>query len=274
MSTILDEIAAYKRDYVAQCKLRVPLERMRRDAEAQEPTRDFSGALRASGMSVIAEIKRRSPSKGVIRKNVNAVEVAQIYQRNGARAISVLTDERYFGGCLADVGAVRDAVHLPLLRKEFVVDPYQIYEARAAGADAVLLIVSLLTKGALRDYIHLAAHLGLSALVEVHTKQELEQALGADAQIIGINNRNLKTFVTNIETTFDLAADLPKDRILVSESGIQSGADLVRLQAVGVDAVLVGEALMRKEDIGAALSGLIGKGESGEGQAKCDPEVG
>ncbi len=258
--TILDEIAEYKRTFVAQCKRRMPLEEIRRHAGEREPTRDFADALRASGMSVIAEIKRQSPSKGVIRTDVDPVEVARIYMRNGARAISVLTDERYFGGSLKDLSAARDAVHLPLLRKEFVVDAYQIYEARAAGADAVLLIVSLLTKEALSDYISLIGELGLSALVEVHTGQELEQALKADARIIGINNRNLKTFKTDLKTTFELVRDIPKGRIIVSESGIQSGADIVRLQEAGVDAVLVGEALMRKEDIGGALKALIGGG--------------
>ncbi len=271
--TILDEIAEYKRTFVAECQRRVPLEEIRRRAGEREPTRDFAGALRASGMSVIAEIKRQSPSKGVIRTVVEPVQVARIYETNGARAISILTDEQYFGGSLKDFGAVRDAVNLPLLRKEFVVDAYQIYEARAAGADAVLLIVSLLTEGTLIDYISLTGELDLSALVEVHTREELDQALKADARIIGINNRNLKTFETNLETTFDLARDIPKDRIIVSESGIQSGADIVRLQTAGVDAVLVGEALMRKEDIGRALRTLIGVERSGGDQAQFDPEV-
>ncbi|RKY70477.1 MAG: indole-3-glycerol phosphate synthase TrpC [Candidatus Latescibacterota bacterium] len=258
--TILDEIAEYKRTFVAECKRRVPLEETRRRAEKQGPTRNFAGALKASGMSIIAEIKRQSPSRGVIRADVDPATVARIYETNGARAISVLTDERYFGGSLKDLGAVRDAANLPLLRKEFVVDAYQIYEARAAGADAVLLIVSLLTKEALRDYISLTAELGLAALVEIHTGKELEQAMKVDARIIGINNRNLKTFKTDLKTTFDLVRDISKDRIIVSESGIQSGADIVRLQTAGVDAVLVGEALMRKEDIGGALRALIGGG--------------
>ena len=258
--TILDEIAEYKRTFVAECKRRVPLEETRRRAEKQGPTRNFAGALKASGMSIIAEIKRQSPSRGVIRADVDPATVARIYETNGARAISVLTDERYFKGSLKDLGAVRDAANLPLLRKEFVVDAYQIYEARAAGADAVLLIVSLLTKEALRDYISLTAELGLAALVEIHTGKELEQAMKVDARIIGINNRNLKTFKTDLKTTFDLVRDISKDRIIVSESGIQSGADIVRLQTAGVDAVLVGEALMRKEDIGGALRALIGGG--------------
>ena len=258
--TILDEIAQYKRTFVAECKQRAPLEDIRASAEKRKPTRDFAKALMASGMSVIAEIKRQSPSKGLIRADVDPAAVARIYQTHGARAISVLTDERYFGGSLVDLCAVRDAVNLPLLRKEFVVDAYQLYEARAAGADAVLLIVSLLTKEALSDYISLTGELGLSALVEVHTREELEQAIDADARIIGINNRNLKTFETDLKTTFDLVRDIPKDRIIVSESGIQSGADIVRLQTAGVDAVLVGKALMRKEDIGGALRGLIGGG--------------
>ncbi len=261
--TILDEIAEYKRTFVVECKRRVPLEGIRTSAEKQGPTRDFVGTLKASGMSVIAEIKRQSPSKGVIRTDADPAEVARIYETNGARAISVLTDERYFGGSLKDLGAVRDAVNLPLLRKEFVVDAYQIYEARAAGADAVLLIVSLLTNEALMDYISLTGELGLAALVEVHTREELEQASKADARIIGINNRNLRTFETNLKTTFDLARDIPKDRITVSESGIQSGADIVHLQTAGVDAVLVGEALMRKEDIGGALRALVGMGRLG-----------
>lgn len=267
--TILDEIAEYKRTFVAQCKRRMPLEEIRRRAEKREPTRDFADALSASGMSVIAEIKRQSPSKGVIRTDVDPLEVARIYERNGARAISILTDERYFGGNLKDLSAARDVINLPLLRKEFVVDAYQICEARAAGADAILLIVSLLTKETLNDYISLTGELRLSALVEVHTREELEQALKADARIIGINNRNLKTFETDLETTFDLARDIPKGRVIVSESGIQSGADIVRLQTAGVDAVLVGEALMRKEDIGGALRGLVGAGKPDECEENC-----
>ena len=263
MGTILDEIAEYKRTFVEECKRRVPLEEIRGRLRDRGPTRNFAGALRASEMSLIAEIKRRSPSRGVIRADVDPVEVARIYETNGARAISVLTDVRYFGGRLEDLSAVRDAVEVPLLRKEFVVDAYQIYEARAAGADAILLIVSLLTKEALIDYICLTEDMGLSALVEVHTREELEQALKADAKIIGINNRNLKTFKTDLKTTFDLVRALPKDRAVVSESGIRSREDIVRLQTAGVDAALVGEALMRKEDIGGALRGLIGVGGSG-----------
>jgi len=263
MKTILDEIAEYKRTFVEECKRRVPLEEIRARVKDRGPTRDFAGALRASGMSLIAEIKRRSPSRGMIRADVDPVEVARIYETHGARAISVLTDVRYFGGRLEDLSAVRDAVELPLLRKEFVVDAYQIYEARGAGADAILLIVSLLTKEALIDYICLTEEMGLSALVEVHTREELERALRADAKIIGINNRNLKTFETDLATTFDLVRDIPKNRIVVSESGIRSRKDVIRLQKGGVDAVLVGEALMRKEDIGGTLRELIGVGGSG-----------
>jgi len=262
MGTILDEIAGYKRAFVEECKQCVSLEEIRARLTDRGATRDFAGVLRASGTSVIAEIKRRSPSRGVIRADVDPGEVARIYEANGARAISVLTDERYFGGRLEDLSTVREAVDVPLLRKEFVVDAYQIYEARAAGADAILLIVSLLTEGVLRDYIRMTEEMGLAALVEVHTREELDRALKTDAQIIGINNRDLRTFETHLETTFDLVKNIPKDRIVVSESGIEVREDVVRLQEAGVDAVLVGEALMRKEDIGEALRELIGGGNS------------
>lgn len=257
MGTILDEIVAHKRISVAACKRTRPLSVVKTEACAAPPTRDFAGALRADGLSIIAEIKRQSPSKGLIREHVHPVEIAKIYQSNGARALSVLTDEPYFGGSLDDLRQVRKATSLPILRKDFIVDPYQIYEARAAGADAILLIVSILTDEEIRTFIRIARDLVLDALVEVHTLAEEKRALDADARIIGINNRDLKTLMVDLRTTLHLIRSIPEDRIIVSESGIRDRADLIRLQEAGIHAVLIGEALMSAPDIGEKLSTLI-----------------
>lgn len=241
---------------------------MKAEAHSAPPTRDFAGALRVDGLSIIAEIKRRSPSKGLIREHVDPVRIAEIYEAHGARALSVLTDEAYFGGSLEDLRQVREATSLPILRKDFVVDPYQIYEARAAGADAILLIVAILTAEEIRTFLRIARDLDIDALVEVHTLAEQDRALDADARIIGINNRDLKTFTVDLRTTLELVRSIPDDRIMVSESGIRDRADLIRLQEAGVHAVLIGEALMSAPDIGEKLSTLITEGMEGTENAE------
>ena len=209
-------------------------------------------------IALIAEIKKASPSKGLIREDFDPVAIAKTYEASGASAISVLTDEKYFQGRLEYLVAVHDAVGLPILRKDFIIDPYQVYEARAAKADAILLIVAALPIEQLNGLMALATELGMASLVEVHAPEELDVALEIGSKIIGINNRNLRTFETKLETTLALAAKVPGDRILVSESGILARSDVESLMAVGVDAILVGESLMRERDPGLKVRELLG----------------
>ena len=259
MATILTEIAAYKRDFVEQAKTRYPLSELIPAALDTAAPADFLGALEGDEISLIAELKKASPSKGVIRADFDPEKIARIYAHNGARALSVLTDEAYFQGSNAYLPAARRAAELPVLRKDFTIDPYQVYEARLIGADAVLLIVALLDGGQLEDLLGLAGDLGLTVLVEVHTGVEVERALQVGARLIGINNRDLKTFRTTLETSFELRSRLPAGVTVVSESGIECRQDMERLSAAGVDAVLVGEALMRAADIGAEVRALLGR---------------
>lgn len=260
--TILDEILATKRDEVAAAKRREAPSALRARAEAcAEPTRGFRAVL-ASGPRprVVAELKRRSPSKGEIRPNFDPVGCAKAYAEAGAAAISVLTDAKYFGGELSLLATVRREVALPLLRKDFLVDVYQVDEARLAGADAVLLIVRALDAVQLRDLREHAAALGLDALVEVHDEREVDAALAAGADLVGVNNRDLATFHTDLATTERLAARLTgAGVVVVGESGIFTHDDVRRLEAAGAHAVLVGEALMREPDVGVALARLRGK---------------
>lgn len=207
---------------------------------------------------MIAEVKKASPSKGLIRPDFEPVTIAKTYESAGASAISVLTDEKYFQGSIEYLKSIRQAVDLPLLRKDFVIDAYQIYEARAAGADAILLIVAALSREQLVEFGGLARELGMGALIEVHTAEELDVALSTDEPIIGINNRNLQTFETTLDTTIELASRIPSDRVIVSESGIFTRADVERLTAAGVDAILVGESLMREPDPGVKVRELLG----------------
>ncbi len=258
MANVLEEIAEYKRAFVAERKRRQTLQDMRlRAADCAEPA-DFEAALRQEGISLIAEVKKASPSKGVIRADFDPERIAATYAENGARCLSVLTDEAYFQGSDAYLQAARVASGLPALRKDFTVDEYQLYEARALGADAVLLIVSLMDGSQLADYIGLARELDMAALVEVHSRDELVRAIAARAQLIGVNNRDLKTFKTTLDTTFELLDDRPADALFISESGINHREDVERLAAAGVDAILVGEALMRERDIGAKVRELLG----------------
>jgi len=228
-------------------------------AEAAGPLRDFAGMLARKGsVSLIAECKRRSPGAGEIRPGLNPAELTREYERAGAAALSVLTDADYFGGSLDDLGRVREATSLPILRKDFTIDGLQIVEARAGGADAVLLIVRILNDAALRGLHAHATALGLSVLVEVHDAAELDRALRLGAGVIGINNRDLATFTTDLDTTIRLLGQLPDEVVLVSESGIRSRADVERLGESGVDAVLVGESLLVEADPGQAAASLVG----------------
>ncbi len=258
MANILEEIAAYKREFVAQARYRKSLEEVRAAAHDTPEPADFTGALQGNEIALIAEIKKASPSKGLIRADFDPEEIADAYAQNGARALSVLTDEAYFQGSDAYLQAARRVSGLPVLRKDFTVDPYQIYEARLIGADAILLIVALMDGGQLEDFLGLSEELGLSGLVEVHTAAELGRALACQARLIGVNNRDLKTFETTLDTTFELLEKLPAGSTTISESGIHNREDVERLSAAGVDAILVGEALMRQADIGAKVRELLG----------------
>jgi len=261
---ILDEIVAHKKMEVSAAKGRMPEVELRaRLLDLEGSTRGFARALRACHASgrttVIAEVKKGSPSKGVIRADFEPVAIAGIYETAGAACLSVLTDERFFLGHLRYLGQIRERVRLPLLRKDFVCDPYQIVEARWAGADAVLLIAAMLDLHQLRDFAAQARELGLDVLLEVHDEVELETALQTDCELIGINNRDLRTFVTDLATTERLIPQIPAARFVVAESGIHRRADVERLQTAGAGAFLVGESLMREADIAAKLRELLGE---------------
>jgi indole-3-glycerol phosphate synthase len=260
---ILDEIVAHKRYEVSTAKARIAeVDLHARIADLEEPTRGFARALKGSCASgwtaIIAEVKKGSPSKGIIRPDFDPIVIAETYAAGGAVCLSVLTDERFFLGHLRYLGLIREQVRLPLLRKDFVCDPYQIVEARCAGADAVLLIAAMLELEQLRDFAALARELGLDVLLEVHDETELETALQTDCELIGINNRDLRTFVTDLATTERLLPLIPPGRFVVAESGIHNRADIERLQTAGADAFLVGESLMREADIEAKLRELLG----------------
>jgi indole-3-glycerol phosphate synthase len=259
MSTVLDKIVASKRREIAESKARVPESELRRRLAEAPAVRDFAGPLAAAGdVKLIAEVKRASPSAGLIRPDFDPVAIATTYAAHGASAISVLTDAPFFQGSLADMTAVRRAVALPVLRKDFVVDRYQITEARVHGADAVLLIAELLPGEELTDRLAEIHELGMEALVELYDAANLPRVLASGARVIGVNNRDLRTFVTDLAHTLDLAAQVPRDRILVSESGIRTRADVLRLQAAGARAILVGETLMRAADVGSIVRQLVG----------------
>ena len=232
---------------------------LRKQAEAASPARDFAAALRRPGeVAVIAEVKRRSPSAGWIRRDLNAPGLASSYAHGGAAAVSVLTDGEHFGGSREDLESARGAVAVPVLRKDFIVDPVQVYEARAMGADAVLLIVRILEDASLEELLAAARGLGMEALVETHDAAELERALAAGATVVGINNRDLSRFETDLAVAERLTPGVPEDVVVVGESGIGGREDVARLGAVGVDAVLVGESLVRSDDPVEAVSDLVG----------------
>ncbi len=261
MSTLLDTIVTSKRREVAAGREAISaaaLESRLADAPA---VRDFRAALEnTAGVAIIAEVKKASPSAGVLRADFDPLAIARLYADNGAAAISVLTDGPYFQGSLAYVTAIRQAVAPPLLRKDFILDRYQLLEARVAGADAVLLIAEILEQTLLTDLVRETARLGMQALVELYEPDNLPRLLDCGARLIGINNRNLRTFVTRLEHTVELAGKVPADCCLVSESGIQSRDDVLRLQAAGVKAVLIGETFMRALDIGAKVREIRGVG--------------
>ena len=265
MSDILEKILAVKREEVATAQTAKPLPVLRADAEAlarSAPARDFAGALRgkiaAGQAAVIAEIKKASPSKGVIRADFQPAEIAADYAAHGAACLSVLTDRQFFQGAPDYLQAARAACALPVLRKDFIVDAYQVYEAKAMGADAVLLIVGALEDAALADLEALAYSLGLAVLVESHDAAELERALRLKTPLMGINNRNLRTFEVSLDTTLGLLPSIGKERLVVTESGILARADVERMRAHQVHAFLVGEAFMRAPNPGEALAALFG----------------
>jgi indole-3-glycerol phosphate synthase len=255
---ILDRILANKYIEVAQRRSAVPIEPLREQALAQTPPRDFLGALKqAERPALIAECKKASPSKGLLRPEYDPRQLAQTYAKNGAAALSVLTDEMFFQGSLADLTTAREAAGLPALRKDFIVDDYQVYEARAAGADAVLLIVAALRVEQLRELHQLINELDMTALVEVHNEAEVKTALKIEPKLIGVNNRNLHDFTVDLHTTGRLRKSIPADIALVAESGIHTAKDVSRVSDMGVDAILVGEALVTASDVGAKVRELV-----------------
>jgi len=261
MSDILQKITATKLEEVQLLKSRKSLEAVRADAMSRVLTRDFEAALRAKiaqGLSgVIAEVKKASPSKGILREPFFPADIAQSYAEHGAACLSVLTDQVYFQGCVDYLKQARASCDLPVLRKDFLVDAYQVYESRAMGADCILLIVSCLSDAQLKEFELIARSLDMAVLVEVHDEQEMERALALKTALIGVNNRDLKTFKVNLETTLNLQKMVPQDKLLVTESGIAGADDVKRLREAGVHAFLVGEAFMRAPEPGLALSEMF-----------------
>jgi indole-3-glycerol phosphate synthase len=261
MSDILHRILATKRTEVSAARARLPDAAVRAAAAEQPPARDFTGALRAkiaAGQSaVIAEVKKASPSKGVLRADFRPAEIAASYAAGGAACLSVLTDREYFQGAPEYLQAARAACALPVLRKDFLVDPYQVFEARATGADAILLIVAALSLGEMQEMEGIARELGMAVLVESHDGVELDLALQLATPLIGINNRNLRSFEVSLDTTIGLLPRIPADRLVITESGILAPADVARMRASGVHAYLVGEAFMRAAEPGAELKALF-----------------
>jgi len=255
---ILDKIREYKLKEVAENKELVSIESLKKRCE------DVPGAVKSctvlkkeNRIKFIAEVKKASPSAGIIREDFDYINIAKEYEAGGASAISVLTDKEFFKGDIKYLSEIKETVSLPVLRKDFFIDPYQIYEARAAGADLVLLIARILTKEKIDTFLTLSCELGMECLVEVHDNDELEKVLETEAAIIGINNRNLDTFETNLETTFQLCQRIPDGKIVVSESGIKTRADVLALEEAGIDAILIGETLMRSRDISQKIKELF-----------------
>ena len=266
MSDILNQIVAVKREEIAAAQRRMPLAAMRADAESRVLTRDFEGALRkkiAAGQgAVIAEIKKASPSKGVLRADFIPADIAQSYAegdgKTSAACLSVLTDKQFFQGQVDFLKQARASCDLPVLRKDFMVDPYQIYESRAMGADCILLIAACLDDALMADLEAIARSLDMAVLVEVHDRAELDRALKLKTRLVGINNRDLRTFEVSLDTTLGMLKDTPADRLVVTESGIATRDDVKRMRDAGVHAFLVGEAFMRADDPGQALAALFG----------------
>lgn len=253
---ILDEIVAGTRSALAAAKAREPEEDLRRGLDKLPPPRDFRGALAAPGLHLIAEMKRRSPSAGELGPGYEPARLAAVFAKNGAAAVSVLTEAKHFGGAVADLAVVREATTLPILRKDFTVDAYQLVEARLCGADAVLLICKILPDPVLGELLAEARALQLDAIVEVHDEEEIKRALAAGAAIIGINNRDLATLATDLRTTARLRGLIPSGPIVISESGIRTAQDLAPLRDLGIHAVLVGESILASPDVGARVREL------------------
>ncbi len=262
--TILDNIVSARRLLLEETRLALPLKRVQELAEAREERRDFAAAIAsgtkvgsAAGLAVIAELKRASPSRGLLRHHYRRIDIASGYASAGASALSVLTEEQYFLGSAQDLTKVREVVEIPVLRKDFILESYQVYESVAVGADALLLIVAILSDSELSSLLDLCRKLRIAALVEVHTANELDRAVGAGAPIIGVNNRNLKTLEISLETSFELKTRMPRDCVAVSESGIKTAVDLRRIRDAGFNAVLMGERFMTQPDPGVALGNLL-----------------
>ena len=261
MSDILDKIVAVKHEEIAAAKKKKPLEAVREDAFSRVLTRDFEGALRAKiaagRPAVIAEVKKASPSKGVLREDFIPADIAQGYAEHGAACLSVLTDHQFFQGSADYLKQARASCDLPVLRKDFMVDAYQVYESRAMGADCILLIAACLSDGQMAELEGIARSLDMAVLVEVHDAAELQRALKLKTRLVGVNNRNLRTFEVSLDTTLGMLQDVPADRLLVTESGIRTQEDVQRMRSSGVHAFLVGEAFMRAKEPGEALAALF-----------------
>ncbi len=255
----LQKILEHKKQEMSERKARLPLSELKRRLEEEPAPLNFERAIRSSHEALIAEVKRSSPSKGRIREDFDPVAIARVYEENGAAAISVLTEQRFFEGRDSFLRQVRKSVSLPLLRKDFIIDSYQIYETRFLGADAILFIARALDNGLLGEFLRLSSELGLSSLVEIHDEGDLEKAVSTGARMIGINNRDLSTFSTDLGTSIRLAPLLPKEVAVISESGIRSRRDIERLRAAGVHGFLVGETLMAAGDIAQKIRELLGK---------------
>ena len=255
---ILDRIVEKRRESISRRKRVLPDVALKLAAEKADPPRDFSAALTRDAINIIAELKKASPSRGLIRENYAPADLAPFLQHAGAAALSVLTEEEFFLGSLSDLKMARKVTHIPLLRKDFIIDPWQVWESRAAGADAFLLIAAILDDDSLRELLDLGRALNMEPLVEVHSRAELERVVGAGARIIGVNNRDLRDFTVRLETSLELIDAIPGDRVAVSESGLRSHEDLARLRAAGFDAFLIGEHLMDSDDPAASLRALLG----------------
>jgi len=263
--TILDKIVDARRESVAHRKRVLPDVALKIAVQKAEAPRDFAAALTRGAFNIIAELKKASPSKGVLREDYQPALLAPKLEAAGAAALSVLTEEEFFLGSLAHLKEVKKVTSIPILRKDFIIDPWQVWEARAAGADTFLLIAASLDDDTMRELLELGRSLRMEALVEVHSREELDRVVAVGAKIIGVNNRDLRTFDVRLETSLDLIDAIPEDCIAVSESGLNSHADLVRLRAAGFDAFLVGETVMRADDPGVPLRELIGSGPADNG---------
>ncbi|MEA3560819.1 MAG: indole-3-glycerol phosphate synthase TrpC [Candidatus Omnitrophota bacterium] len=256
---ILNKILVQKRKEIEQAKAEVPQNELVKKISGLSPRRGFKLAIsRAHQINLVAEIKKASPSRGIIREDFNPVKISQFYQNSGARAVSVLTDEQFFKGSLEYLSQIRQVITLPILRKEFIIDEYQIYQSVLAGADAILLIAAVLSREQLTSFSIAASQTGMDVIVEVHSEQDVEKILPIDPPIIGINNRDLISFELNLDTTERLVRLLPRGKIIISESGIKTHQDVMRLKSLGVNAVLIGETFMESEDIGAKVKEVMG----------------